>query len=340
VFEQIEVDITKLLEENMDAIEECQLNREPVGWSMYMRGQDIDHAEPVLLFDCLDAKTRAKVVAIVKESQLWKVIVKKYPALRLASSARVPQECISDQVAANLPDVIDASGAVFSNGMLHYLCGVQIYVDVSKNSLSSSFRKATLGGIVLVDNVPHGITVAHAFKDILQQQSYPEDAADEFNFEDDGKFEDVYGVEDISMKAEINSLNDFDDIGTASINMDKGESIPGVDCSAKEYLGSVRRISLQYPNDTLDWALIPIEGKRPNIPNSVTLPAENGTETVIIDGIADPEPTSDEIWAVTACNGPVKGRLSTVPYYLKMTGCKTFQRTRMACLETKVGWLT
>lgn len=46
---------------------------------------------------------------------------------------------------------------------------------------------------------------------------------------------------------------------------------------------------------------------------------------------------SDEIWAITAPNGPVKGRLSTVPYYLKISGSKTFQRTWMVYLEADVG---
>lgn len=192
VFEEIEDGIKKLLEDHMDDITECQLTVETFGWCMYMRGRNESDAEPVLLFECLDGKTRTKVVDIVRRSKLWKFTIKKHPALRLASSSRGPQGSGS---AAEIPDISDASGVVYCDGTLHNLCGVQIYVDLSQASSPPSFRKATLGGLILVDDVLHGMTVAHLFKDTPQAQTYLEETNDEFTFEDDSDMEDDISID-------------------------------------------------------------------------------------------------------------------------------------------------
>lgn len=107
--------------------------------------------------------------------------------------------------------------------------------------------------------------------------------------------------------------------------------------STKNYLGSVEARSKQYPDDALDWAIIPIGEEYPNLINSVRLPTGHGKDLVDIIEIAGSESASGEVWAITASNGSVKGRLSTVPYYLKMTGFKTFQKTWTTSLEADVG---
>jgi hypothetical protein len=110
-----------------------------------------------------------------------------------------------------------------------------------------------------------------------------------------------------------------------------------VNVSAKTTLGLVKAKSLDYPSNTLDWAIIPIGGEYSNLPNSVDVPTPNGYFPLNIKRVADPEWTSDEVWAITASNGPVRGRLSTVPYHLKIAGSRTFQRTWMTYLEAEVG---
>lgn len=107
--------------------------------------------------------------------------------------------------------------------------------------------------------------------------------------------------------------------------------------SAKKKLGHVEATSKQYQDDGLDWAIIRITGDYPNLINSVRLPTEHGEDLVDIIGIAGSETISSKIWALTASNGPVKGRMSIIPYYLKMPGCTTFQKTWTAWLESNVG---
>lgn len=102
---------------------------------------------------------------------------------------------------------------------------------------------------------------------------------------------------------------------------------------AKIHFGSMKAIS----NNTLDWALVPIGGEYEHLATPVVVPTEDGDTHLNINRVADSGSISDEIWAITASNGPVKGRLSTVPYYLKSSGFKTFQRTWMAYLEAEVG---
>lgn len=202
LFAEIEDGIKDLLQDRMDDIADCQHSLETFGWCMYMRGRDESHAEPVLLFECLDGKTRAKVVDIVKKSQLWKGIVKKHPALRLASSSRGPQGSCS---AMDMPQKADAPNAVYCEKSSNQLYGVQIYVDSLQDSSSPSFRKATLGGLILVDNVLHAMTVAHLFKDTPQTQEYLEEISDDFTFEDDSEMEDDISI-DVTSRGMLISL--------------------------------------------------------------------------------------------------------------------------------------
>lgn len=131
LFAEIEDGIKDLLQDRMDEIADCQHSLEPFGWCMYMRGRDKTHAEPVLLFECLDGKTRTKVVDIVKRSQLWKKIIKKHPALRLGSNSRGPQgSCFTANVYKNWEE----SNTVYCDGPLHQLYGVQIYVNSFRDS--------------------------------------------------------------------------------------------------------------------------------------------------------------------------------------------------------------
>lgn len=377
LFAEIEDGIKNLLQDRMDDIADCQHSLETFGWCIYMRGRDENHAEPVLLFECLDGRTRAKVVDIVKKSQLWKDIMKEHPALRLASSSRGPQGSCS---ATDTPRKSDASKAVYCDEPLHQLYGVQIYVDWSQDSSLSSLRKATLGGPILIDNVLHAMTVAHLFEDTPQIQTYLEEISDDFTFEDDsemnGEMNDNISVDvtsrgtfmlprsrkyflcvvlktssyagsespasthssldqnDTPMESESTSSNNYNISTIDSPKADSTNAEPDLpkNVPAKMYLGCIVAMS----NNTLDWAIVPIAEKFEDLATSSAVPAEDGDTPLNIHRIVDSESISDEIWAVTASHGPVKGRLSTVPYYLKSSGSEAFQRTWMAYLEADV----
>lgn len=358
----------------MDDIADCQHSLETIGWCMYMRGRDISHAEPVLLFECLDGKTRAKVVDIVKNSQLWKDIIKKHPALRLDSSSRGPQGSCS---AADMPYKSDASNAVYCDRPLHQLHGVQIYVNTSQDSSPPLFRKATLGGLILVGDVLHALTVAHLFKDTPQPQTVFDETGDDFTFEDDSEMNDdisnntTHRGMSMSLRSRISSTcmaltklsyAESESSKSTHLNLDQNDSsiesesnsvefcnitgivspmpnhitvevAPLANVSAKVYLGSMKVMS----NNTLDWAIVPIRGEYGDLVTSLAVPTKYGYTPLKSTKIADTEPISDEIWAITASKGPVEGRLSTVPYYLKISGSKTFQKTWMTYLETDLG---
>lgn len=138
---------------------------------------------------------------------------------------------------------------------------------------------------------------------------------------------------DSLLESESNSDNNCNSLpmNSSMANNINEELNPPANISAKIYLGSMRAMS----NNTLDWAIVPIKGECENLATSVIM-LPDGNTCLNIQGIADPEPISDRIWALTASNGAVKGRLSTVPYYLKSSGSKTFQRTWMAYLEDDV----
>ena len=376
VFAEIADDIKNLLQDRMDDIAECQHSLETFGWCMYMMGRDESHAEPVLLFECLDGKTRVKIVDIVKKSQLWKDITKKHPALRLASSSRGPQGSCATM---DMTRKSDASNAVYCDGPLHQLYGVQIYVNSSQSSSPPSFRKATLGGLILIDDFLHAMTVAHLFKDTSEPQTCLEEYGDDFRFEDDNEMDDNIFIDvtsrgvfmslrslmfslcmvlmtssyagsespksthsnldysDSPMESESNSSNNYNSLTRASLladtNLINTGPNPPAKASVKTHLGSMKAMS----NNTLDWAIVSVGEEHENLTTSVVVTTEDGDVPLDISKIVHSELISDEIWAITTSNGPVKGLLSTVPYYLKSSGFKTFQKTWMAYLEADVG---
>ena len=191
-FEEIENDIQQLLINEANVIEECQSTQEEVGWSMYMIGKNAGEAVPTLLIDCLDNKTRAVTANIIKTSEFWKSTTEKHPALRLGSSALLPQECVLKYNHANVDDRIQQPGtlSVYSDANIGGLCGIQIFVNTSEDPLLSTFNVVTLGGVVLLDDVPFGLTVAQASKqEALPQQTQDTVDNDEFSFEDEGELE-------------------------------------------------------------------------------------------------------------------------------------------------------
>ena len=108
-------------------------------------------------------------------------------------------------------------------------------------------------------------------------------------------------------------------------------------CTPHALLGHVLETSLQDDEEFLDWALISIDQQNQSQVNSITLPTENGSTVITIENITDSDKSDYDIWAITGSSGPVKGRLSAIPYYSKMVGHQTFQKRRVAVLETDPG---
>lgn len=140
---------------------------------------------------------------------------------------------------------------------------------------------------------------------------------------------------DSSIESESTSLNNYNGLTMDSPIANTIDSEPNQPekVQTRNHLGFLKAMS----NNTLDWAIFPIGGEFASLMTSLVVPTEDGDAPLNISRIADLEPISDEIWAITASNGPVKGRLSTVPYHLKSPGSKTFQMTWMTYLETDVG---
>ena len=104
-----------------------------------------------------------------------------------------------------MPRKSNASNAVFCDEIPHQLHGVQIYGDSWQEYSTPSFRKAALGGLILVDNVLHATTVAHLIKDTPQTQTYLEETSDDFTFEDDSEMKDDVSI-DVTGRGMLMSL--------------------------------------------------------------------------------------------------------------------------------------
>lgn len=193
LFNQISDGIKGILEDHNDDLEEVQSVSSPIGWTMYMIGYRFvssAFARPTLLLECIDSGVRKKARKIIRESRLWRDTVAQYPRIKLADCSRGPQ-LVGDDLAESSSTHQDGNTVYVGYG-IDNLCGAPILWDSGRDALSS--RKATLGGIILVDGVPRGLSVAHAFNE-AQEISHAEMDPDDLTYDDDLSIDDDSDLE-------------------------------------------------------------------------------------------------------------------------------------------------
>ena len=153
-------EVKNLLDLRSDYLIERERIIEPVLFSMYMTGRRKEEANPTLLFSCTRIQPRKRAKEVVKESG----ILKDHPAIRLAHSKRPPQALRPFRILVGSSKDINQGGTfgeVYCISPVDRTCGVPVVM----RRKDRSFRNATIGGIVQLDNTYYGLTVAHAFDD-------------------------------------------------------------------------------------------------------------------------------------------------------------------------------
>ncbi len=182
MFEKIAGPITTVLESRSDDLDEGQIIPITIVFSLYMislRMLSSASVHPTLLIECENSTVRNKAKCIVRESSIWRKIQREHRSLKLAACARGPQACGKNTLPKS--ETLGSATTVYAHRSFESPCGVPIsmYGD-------SHQRDATLGGIIMIDSVPMGITVAHAFKESsLTPNSCILQEDDEFAFDSD-----------------------------------------------------------------------------------------------------------------------------------------------------------
>lgn len=194
LFEEIAGPIKTVLESRSDDLDEGQIIPRTIGFSLYMislRVFSSASVHPTLLIECENSTVRSRAKCIVRESPTWRNILREHRSLKLAACARGPQAC-GKETFPNSETPRGSATMVYAHRSFESPCGVPISIYGDDHQID-----ATLGGIVIVNDIPMGITVAHAFKEssFTPDSCIPEED-DEFAFDSD---------EDINENVKYNS---------------------------------------------------------------------------------------------------------------------------------------
>ena len=155
-------EVKRLLDLRWDYLIEGERIVDPLLFRMYMIGRRKEEANPTLLFSCSRLQPRKRAKEVVKQSR----ILQDHPAIRLAHSKRPPQalrpfRLLVGPMKGVQRGEVETFGEVYCISPVDRTCGVPVFM----RRKDGSFRKATIGGIVQLDDTYYGLTVAHTFVD-------------------------------------------------------------------------------------------------------------------------------------------------------------------------------
>lgn len=174
-FEDLAPNIKEYLEKSIEPIS-CW-----VTWSLYMMGRAVGTASPTIIFCCEILKHRRDIRKAVKESGL----LNKYPGFKTGHMQKPPD---FDQ----LVDLAygDASGTgentvSISAKSSKSACGMRIFINGSTGYGSNWLKRATIGGVIQVEDKYYYTTASHPFS-----RGEGEDS-DAFSFDGDSESPEV-----------------------------------------------------------------------------------------------------------------------------------------------------
>ena len=183
---RISREVRKLLDERYAYLNDGEPIDSYVSFGLYMIGRRKEKSNPTLLFICPRPSPRKRAKELVKESN----ILQGYPpGIRLAEGIRTPYRILNRSSPTLSPFRLLVGGDqrysstgkepeprnIYCISPVDRTCGVPIFTKKS----DGLFRKATIGGIVLLGDTYYALTVAHVFVD--DDLVYGEDSEEEIS---------------------------------------------------------------------------------------------------------------------------------------------------------------
>ncbi|KAI9796345.1 MAG: peptide-N4-(N-acetyl-beta- glucosaminyl)asparagine amidase [Piccolia ochrophora] len=342
-----------------------------------MIGRHQGRARPSIILHCRQTSICQKAIGIIMETKWWKSFKQKYPAFTFTIRSCAPRPIeLADEV--TLSNFQGLAGDVFAPGFKQSAsncCGLPIFILLPDGNSSSNqrlkspdrnssslYRQATMGGIVRVGNELRGLTVAHSFH-ILSQDDAIIDEEEEVTFFDDESEDEAIDATSIdSIMGDVDKKDDADQVkgqgknkprtrssklgsqsseSSANSNPDTSifTTLPDFDAPR---LGRLVESSYQHANNTLDWAIFSIE--RPlDIDSNFVL--NTGRQPFRLKRIVEIAPSSDSCWRQSqdVCvakkeNEIVTGRMACAKFFLRLPGRPGFAETRQLLLSEPLGW--
>lgn len=183
VWKSVSRSIINLLE---DQYEHLDVKNSELRVHMFMIGQRPESSAPTILFSCESKPPRRKAMDLVKREG----ILDCHVGVQMAECSRLPKQLAIGEDSELRPLPV----GVYLNGPLRS-CGIAVLI--SRDGVTPP-RKATIGGIVCIEDTYYGLTTAHAF-DAVEERENSSDEDFEFAFYELGQPADNSDDEDDCM---------------------------------------------------------------------------------------------------------------------------------------------
>jgi hypothetical protein len=177
-FNKVGQPIQKLLDDCRDFLEEGEEIARPISYQIWMVGRSVETALPTIVFTSKSKRSRTKATVIVKDSD----ILAEFPSIAVKALSAIPAMPKADTGKDNQHPQETDEDDVSMIGSPSHACGAPILVGGG--------RKATLGGVLLIDGRWYGITANHARFGDVEGPSDPSEGSKDVSFDDDSDLED------------------------------------------------------------------------------------------------------------------------------------------------------
>ncbi|CZR68338.1 uncharacterized protein PAC_18237 [Phialocephala subalpina] len=298
---------------------------------MFMIGRKARTSSPTVLFSCESKSCRRKVIELVQKNS----ILACHPGISMAECSRLPR-LLAFGEGLEMPIL---PPGVYVNGPLRS-CGIDVLISGSHDK---SPRKATIGGLVCVDDDYYGLTCAHAFSEAKEPDASgdrdlefafygPDDPDDSSDGENDSVGMTSQGKKGLGQNSPLPPSTD-----SISTDQDPPPTNPREISDTNEFTKPVLLGTLfakTAPGLSFDWALVKIEHPDFLIPHTTSsnLDLDIMVNKISSRGrvlcpkhIAHPLADARVLVCTGSIDGTYEGTLSTVASFMKAPGSEKFQ---------------
>ncbi|OQV06070.1 hypothetical protein CLAIMM_10702 [Cladophialophora immunda] len=271
----------------------------PSSIDCYMFGPTPETAHPCIAVSCQSKSYCHKAIIAIKESDFWECFRKEHLSFKLIHLRDRPRP-------VRMATFHDNEILVYTSEPLNLRCGMPLFLlrpDETAVSGVARSPDSTMGGVVLLDGKPYGLTIAHA----LRLSTTPATV-------------DIAGDEDCDTESTFSIIDDSDDEPICTSNM-RGTTVMHADhpnshhVSEGEFsedviftevepkaappqildlqvVGRIKESSDGSPSDELDWALIDLTDRWTQLPG-IRNSEESGAFHPVLRVVEDLEDLKD-----------------------------------------------
>lgn len=167
-----------MLDNHQEILEQGELKPRAVSFHMWMIGSVASAANPTIVFSSKSRRQRTFAKVLLKESKL----LDNYPGITIKTLDKAPAVYQAADSKLEFDDEEISNDGIYMVDDSRGVCGCLVAFGSS--------RLATMGGIILIDNVHYGISAQHArFNYTRERQCLTSEPADAPCFDDDSDSE-------------------------------------------------------------------------------------------------------------------------------------------------------